>query len=822
MKGKMVTERSQEKSLKLGKFEDCEEECKYGSIWVILTFVFLMISTILLITLVCLCVIRDRQKTSLHYRCNNTGEYLDANRSRRYANKLKFTRTNGSDVFEELSRFEIEAVVNFLHDQKHLNLVDPKNATVKSNFIHSIEMKLPVKYDVISYLHGDGNKPDRMATVYLFMGANEPPSVDEYVVGGIGSRMYARRINTDRRKTNIPFEIRPYSTAEFKFIFKVIISKIVKLAKNVLMESYGALPFKCGNKCLKLSMAPISNAFLPEGTRKGWFYFLYDAEFPSVRPLDFLFLVDSTSVNPNEWKIENVWYANQMFSNISIFLKLYNEDKINKTRVKFPDEEEKKYGSMEFRTPLIPEESLRAPRQIEPDGHRFQITDNEVHYMQWKTNFRVSTTGGLQLLNIRFNGERIIYELSMQEVIVMYGGHNPLSRIMNYADGAGLYGTRYRGLLPGVDCPGNAEFVNTYLYASNEMGARVFENGFCVFELNTHSLLRRHRAYGRSGALYGGLEASALVIRSIISVVNYDYVFDFMFYPNGGIETKVSMTGYLGTTFYFPEERAYGTQVHQNVAAALHNHLFHFKVDLDIKGTENRYETYDVKTRLEENPWYPGKSQHQAIVEKNLKASEQDALYKYNFETPKTHVFSNHNHTTPLGNVRGYRIELQKMSKQLIPVGEGFENGIPWSRYQMAVTKYKPEEERSSSVFTMWDSKDPVVNFQKYIDDDDGLVDQDLVSWITIGTQHLPHTENLPTSITIGSQLSFHVLPFNYFDEDPSMHSRDAVRITPWDKRKPLDGAKVEHYGTFDDVDCALNYNLPKDILEKNSTFLFS
>ncbi len=53
---------------------------------------------------------------------------------------------------------------------------------------------------------------------------------------------------------------------------------------------------------------------------------------------------------------------------------------------------------------------------------------------------------------------------------------------------------------------------------------------FCVFELNTHSILRRHRAYGRTGAYYGGLEAIVLVVRSIISIVNYDYVFDFMFY----------------------------------------------------------------------------------------------------------------------------------------------------------------------------------------------------------------------------------------------------------------------------------------------------
>lgn len=651
-------------------------------------------------------------------------EHTQEPRYKRNVDRLTYMRTNGSDVFEELSRDEIQAVVEFLHSQEHLHLVDPKQARVNTNFIHSVEMKLPDKDAVLAYLRGETEKPERKASAYIFFGASEPPSVQEFVVEWTEGKLYAQRLKTPKRHTKIPFEFRPFSTAEFMSIFKTILPKIMMLAGGVLKESYDALPFKCGEKCLRISMAPISSWFIPEGTRKAWFWFQYDLEFPSVRPLDFQFLVDTTSVHTVDWKIETVWYANQIFPNMTVFLDQYYNGNINKTRIPFPSGKDLLYGSMEFREPLIPVQNLKAPRQFEPDDQRFQITGNEIHYMNWKTNFRVSTSGGLHLMNIRFSGELIVYELSMQEVVVMYGGHSPVSKIMNYADGAGMFGTRYRGLLPGVDCPAQAQFVDTYLYTSNERGGRIFENAFCVFELNTHNLLRRHRAYGRSGALYGGLEAIALVVRSIISVLNYDYVFDFMFYQNGAIETKVSMTGYLGTTFFFPEEMQYATRVHNNVAAALHNHLFHFKADLDIKGTSNRYETIDIKTRREESPWIEGEEYFQTFIERNLKESELSAVYKYNFDTPKVHVFSNNDHVSDLGNPRGFRIEIQKMSKQLLPEGYGFENSASWSRYQMAVTKYKPEEERSSSPFTMWDSRDPVVNFQKYLDDDDSLVDQ--------------------------------------------------------------------------------------------------
>lgn len=102
------------------------------------------------------------------------------------------------------------------------------------------------------------------------------------------------------------------------------------------------------------------------------------------------------------------------------------------------------------------------------------------------------------------------------------------------------------------------------------------------------------------------------------------------------------------------------------------------------------------------------------------------------------------------------------------------------------------------------------------------LLFQDLVAWVTLGTQHIPQTENLPTTVTVGGQLQFYILPFNYFDEDQSMHSRDAVRITPKDPKHPLDGADVERYHNKHERVCIPQHKLPDKLLETNSTFLFS
>ena len=60
---------------------------------------------------------------------------------------------------------------------------------------------------------------------------------------------------------------------------------------------------------------------------------------------------------------------------------------------------------------------------------------------------------------------------------------------------------------------------------------------------------------------------------------------------------------------------------------------------------------------------------------------------------------------------------------QMIPEGEGQEQSVSWARYQMAVTKYKEDEKRSSSMYAIWDGAKPVVDFQSFIDDNEAIDD---------------------------------------------------------------------------------------------------
>ena len=95
-------------------------------------------------------------------------------------------------------------------------------------------------------------------------------------------------------------------------------------------------------------------------------------------------------------------------------------------------------------------------------------------------------------------------------------------------------GTHSKSLIPGSDCPDDATFLNVSFLGEASGEATTLERAMCVFEQNTGVPLRRHLSYAREqGAFYGGMSDSVLVFRSILTVVNYDYVIDFIFHQVG-------------------------------------------------------------------------------------------------------------------------------------------------------------------------------------------------------------------------------------------------------------------------------------------------
>ena len=66
----------------------------------------------------------------------------------------------------------------------------------------------------------------------------------------------------------------------------------------------------------------------------------------------------------------------------------------------------------------------------------------------------------------------------------------------------------------------------------------------------------------------------------------------------GVLQTKVTPAGYILPTSYtkytFDNDK-YGFRINDRLVGNLHHHLFNFKVDIDVNGVKNRYQTLNIE-----------------------------------------------------------------------------------------------------------------------------------------------------------------------------------------------------------------------------------
>lgn len=97
---------------------------------------------------------------------------------------------------------------------------------------------------------------------------------------------------------------------------------------------------------------------------------------------------------------------------------------------------------------------------------------------------------------------------------------------------------------------------------------------------------------GSQGPQLNAVRRSMLVVRTVATVANYDYIYDIRFLPDASIQVDVRMAGYIVASYYGPngetvEDDPFGARVHNNAFGKLHDHLSGWKVDIDVIGTTN-------------------------------------------------------------------------------------------------------------------------------------------------------------------------------------------------------------------------------------------
>ncbi|XP_050012442.1 amine oxidase [copper-containing] 3 [Alexandromys fortis] len=673
-----------------------------------------------------------------------------------------WTNPGHGQLFADLSPEELTAVMSFL--TKHLGpgLVDAAQARPSDNCVFSVELQLPAKAAALAHLDGGGPPPAREALAIIFFGAQPQPNVTELVVGPLPHPSYMRDVTVERHGGPVPYYRRPVLAREYQDIDQMIFHRELPQVSGLLHHC--CFYKQGGHNLLTMTTAPRG---LQSGDRTTWFGLYYNLSGAGFypHPIGLELLVDHKALDPALWSIQKVFFQGRYFDNLIQLEESFENGLINVVLV--PNNGTGGSWSLKSSVPPGP----ASPLQFHPQGPRFSVQGTRVASSLWTFSFGLGAFSGPRIFDIRFQGERVAYEISVQEAIALYGGNSPAAMLTCYMDGNFGIGKYSTPLTRGVDCPYLATYVDWHFLLESQT-PKTLRDAFCVFEQNQGLPLRRHHSDFYSH-YFGGVVETVLVVRSVATLLNYDYVWDMVFHPNGAIEVKFHATGYISSAFFFGAGEKFGNRVEEHTLGTVHTHSAHFKVDLDVAGLKNWAWAEDMAFVPMNVPWRPEHQTQRLQVTRKLLKTEEEAAFPMGVVTPR-YLYLASNHSNKWGHRRGYRIQIFSFAGEPLPQKSPIEKAFSWGRYHLAVTRRKEKEPSSSSIFNQNDPWTPTVDFSNFISNET-IAGEDLVAWVTAGFLHIPHAEDIPNTVTVGNGVGFYLRPYNFFDEDPSFYSPDSI-----------------------------------------------
>ena len=437
------------------------------------------------------------------------------------------------------------------------------------------------------------------------------------------------------------------------------------------------------------------------------------------------------------------------------------------------------------------------PVHVAPAGSRYAV-DPEEKYIEWMGfSFYLGFTRdiGLNLHDIRYEGERILYELSMQEALAHYAGNDPTQSGTAYLDSYYGFGPYAFELVKGYDCPAHAVYLNSSFYVSETH--RIHVDSICLFEFDADYVIQRH-----STREYVSITKNTyFVVRYVATIGNYDYTFSYSFFLDGSIAVEVRASGYIQSA-YFAANKDYGFQIHDTLSGSMHDHVINFKADFDILGTENSVELMSMVPTTTTYPWSKGKVRNTMKLERSFIETEDDG--QLDWHTPTQVLVVNEQSPNQYGELRGYRVLPYTGASHLTVLNSSnLNNAARWAEHDIYVTKWKDTEPRSAHPYNTQDTFEPPVDFSKFFDGE-SLRNEDLVLWLNLGMHHVPHTGDLPNTVMTTAHSGVQFMPSNYFAGDESRRTRNQVRV----KFGGGDETEVETFGQFeaDAATCKLDY----------------
>lgn len=628
------------------------------------------------------------------------------------------------NIWKDLSDDEVTDVVQFLHSSSAgLNLTHPPASPSWDNRIMIVEALRPNKTDALGYLDRDGHKPKRFAQATINHATSEEAEIREYMIGPLPLSPETKIeplsfIYNSGRSSTKTTDSNPEGLIAWGH-------EVCAAIEDITLDLLGCRPSlmlfpRPGDEASHDGVCffnPSNPVQVEEERSVRWFGFSKIADSWSLLPQALYLKADLTGRDPEKWAILQVFYNGELYKDFDDFRVAWKSPGFEK----LPINTNGNWTKLQL-GPRNDENRRDAPFLLQSGKPRVFVDRNEsfVSWLGFDFNIAFSQVTGMSLFDVHVDGERVIYEIGMQEALAEYAGNDPKMAGTAFTDTAFGFGALAVELVPGYDCPAYAEYLDTQYALGENIHKR--RGTICVFETPLDYPLQRH--FGMSSTTT--FANSALVVRSISTVGNYDYAIEYIFYLDGSIEVKIRASGFIQGA-YWKNNTQYGYLVHDYVSSAIHDHTLNFKADVDIAGTSNSLEMIALREKDITYPWAPEVKRRTMSLEKSVLPSESSLDWARNGAS--MYVISNPTAKNSYGENRGYRVMpgtgIASPVHLTTQRSSTLHNSTTWAEHDLYVTKQKDTEPRSTSPLNVLTPDEPLVRFDRFLDGED-LVDEDL------------------------------------------------------------------------------------------------
>ncbi|KAK2746872.1 hypothetical protein FQN55_005358 [Onygenales sp. PD_40] len=677
-----------------------------------------------------------------------------------------------TNVWGGISAEDNLAVWTLLHNPSTgLNLTSPDNATVSDNYVFWIDALPTNKSAVLAYIDADGPEPPKYARSIIFEGGREDPRSQEYMIGPlpVTSDTTVQPLDymyNGGKGGSVPYNARYFDDVRTAAVEPLVTSVMSSLANMTAALFQGGVYYGKEDSRTSLvytSADPVSF----DGTQASLnIMFRFPTNASYMTPLDFFVLVDCTGTDPSTYFVKGFVTKERFFPTVEELTSAFEAGELEQ---EFDQTLDGSWAVLDRKSEMGKrdlDEKFSASI-LELGGKRYKLDREQqyVEYMGWSFYTAYCRTLGIMFFDIKFKGERILYELSLQEAMAQYGGNQPKAANTVYHDTYYSLGSNMGTLVEGYDCPFGSTLLNLTYHEGNK--TVINQDALCIFETDLGFPLSRHRSGDKESKWgfkdMGVVKGNALITRAVATVGNYDYMFDYAFHVDGSLEISVRASGYLQSSPYYVKQSKWGPRIQRGTQGSLHDHVVTWKADFDIVDSANSFEVTKLVAAEQQQPWFPELGTFEQLQLEQSYLEQEDRL---NWEPNGQGMFCvvNKDKKNAWGENRGYRIVPGRSNMHLTTLNSPFSlKNSEFAKQHIAVTRQHDNEPLANSVQNINLPWEPQQDFGKFFDDEP-LDQEDLVVWMNMGMHHFTRSEDVPVTLYTEAYASMILAPQNFFD----------------------------------------------------------